>query len=214
MDMPSIASFALPIVIGVIANVVADLVLATRYRNSFALNSSTQTIKRAVRWVAAIAGLCVTQTYGLAPEQIILVGLLTVTAATDFEHLRLPPSWFLYAATIAGVVIAYVAHGLIGLHHAILAQAIWFALMTLSVMLLRRTAGGDIKVVMQYGSACSSLPVSILGMLIASSVMFPISLIYWLKFRRSIPRTPLAPLTWLGAIIALILERIYAIPLF
>ena len=209
--MTSIASFAAPIVIGLLSNVAADLILAWRYRSSFSLDSATRKRVRMLRWVIAIAGLCLGHVFGLAPLQLVVLSLLSVTAGTDFEHLRLPPGAFLYAATVAGVCAAYWLYGLPGLQHALLAQAVWFALMTLSVMLLRRTAGGDIKVMMQYGAACGSLSISLIGMLLASAIMIPISLIYWLHHRRPIPRTPLAPLVWLGALAGLILEKLYVI---
>jgi hypothetical protein len=210
--MPSIASFVLPVIAGLLANLAVDLILARRYRSSFALDTPARKTVRILRWIIAIFGLCLAHAVGLASLQILVIGLLTVTAGTDVEHLRLPPSPFIYAATLAGVLTAYWVNGVAGLQHAIVAQAVWFALMTLSVMLLRRTAGGDIKVVMQYGAACGSLSISFIGMLLASSVMIPFSLIYWLRHHRPIPRTPLAPLVWLGALAGLILEKLHVLP--
>ena len=212
--MPILTQVALTVLIGLVANLTAVFVLATRYRTSFQLGTSARKIKRGMRWVVSVAGLVIASMLGLTLLQIFVLGLLTVTAATDFEHQRLPPSWFLYTATIIGVIAATFTAGWIGLRNAVIAQAIWFALMTLTVMLLRRTAGGDIKVVMQYGAACGNLPISILGMLIASGIMLPISLGYWLIYHRSIQRTPLAPLTWIGAIIALILAKSYGTSFF
>ncbi len=188
----------IPLAIGLLANLVADAILATRYRGSFALDTPLRNLKRWLRWGISLFGLWAAHML-CGPRsiaQLALLGLLTITAATDFEHLRLPPSWFMYAATVAGVFVATQSLGVEGFVQSVGTQAIWFALMTLTVMLLRRTAGGDIKVMMQYGALCGTVANSLIGMLAASAVMIPISLVYALIHRRSIGRTPLAPLAW------------------
>jgi hypothetical protein len=211
--MLSPETLILPALVSLLANLTADRILATRYRISFTLDTTDRRVVRALRWLLTTLGLVAATLAGLSLWQLVVLGLLAVSAGTDLEHLRLPPSAYIYTATVIGVVAAFLQTGWDGAREAIVAQTVWFALMTLTVMLLRRTAGGDIKLMMQYGAACGNLPLSLIGMIIASGVMIPISLIYWLRFRRAIPRTPLAPLAWLGALVALLLENAHALPL-
>ena len=93
----------------------------------------------------------------LTTLQLILATLFAVTTAADFECKRLPWDWFLYGSVIVGMAVGYWTRGWPGFRDVVIAQAILFAAMTLTVIFLGRTAGGDIKMMMQYGAACSNV---------------------------------------------------------
>ena len=181
------------------ANLLAEVVLRFRYVKLFSPFTPAQQRRRLLRWVLCCASVIVLALFThLNTPQLILATLFSITAATDFECKRLPWDWFLYGSVIAGIGVAYGSHGWLGFRDAVIAQAILFAAMTLTVIFLRQTAGGDIKMMMQYGAACGNITLAMTGIVISGLAMLAVSLIFRLITHRPLTRVPLAPTTWIG----------------
>ena len=201
-----IERIGLALLFGVLANVFADLVLRFRYASSFRLDTQRKRGLRVSRWIACLAGLITVALFSPSTSHLILLALLSVPAATDFEHRRLPWDWFLYGSVLVGVGLAWLDHGWDGFSHALIAQAVLYGFVTMTVVVFGATAGGDIKVAMQYGSACGHLGRALNGMLMASVLMIPLSLISLLLYRRLPRHAPLASYVWVATLLVYTLE--------
>ena len=203
---PFIERLGLVLLLGVLANVFADLVLRLRYTSSFRLDTQRKRMLRLGRWIVCLVGLIAVALFSPSSSHLILLALLSVSAATDFEHRRLPWDWFLYGSVLVGIGLAWLDHGWDGFSHALIAQAVLYGFVTMTVVVFGATAGGDIKVAMQYGSACGHLGRALNGMLMASVLMIPLSLISLMLYRRLPRYAPLASYVWVAALLTYILE--------
>ena len=113
------------LLLSLLANMLADLVLRSRYASSFRLDTPRKRGLRVGRWVVCLAGLVTVTLFSPSTSHLILLALLSVPAATDFEHRRLPWDWFLYGSVLVGVGLAWLDHGWDGLSHALIAQAVF-----------------------------------------------------------------------------------------
>lgn len=215
---------------GLLANVFAELMLVYDLRRPFGSLTARGKWARAGRWAAALAGSALV---GLTrPEgangaavwgPLAVFALFTVTAATDLETTYIPPDWFVYGATLAGVGVGWWAGGWEGLKDAIVAQAVCYSAMVIAVGLFRSAAGGDIKLAMQYGTVCGSLNAVAVAFIV--EWMARVALVactFVLATRRSMEHDPPAqamakagkavaemrvahgPLAWLGVLAALL----------
>ena len=197
--------------LGLAANVFADLVIRLRYAALAKLDSRPKQIKRWIRWLVILIVMIVLALTGISFQYALPFALLSVTAATDFEQRRIPWDWFLYGSVLVGLLMAYLYAGLDGLSHAIIAQAVLYAFITFAVVVIGQTRGGDIKIAMQYGSVCANLSLALNGMLLASIiVMVPLTLISLATTRRMPKHAPLASYMWVSVLLALFLGGRYA----
>lgn len=205
---PMILVYAL---FGLAANIFADLVLKIRYTNSFQLNTIPKKLIRILRWVCVLVGMIALVFFNVPVHFALPFALLSVTAATDVEHRRLPWDWFLYGSVLVALLTSFLSGGLDTLAQAIIAQAVLYAFITFCVVILGQTMGGDIKVGMQYGSVCANLGLALNGMLLTSLLlMIPASIISLILLRKLPRRLPLAGYMWVSAFLAFILGGSYA----
>jgi hypothetical protein len=201
-----ISRIGLAVSLALAANGWAEVVLRLRYTKLFVPFTDAQRQRRVWRWVLCFVSLMALAVFtALSIPQLTLAALFAVTAATDFECKRLPWDWFLYGSVIAGIGVGFVERGWLGFRDAVIAQAILFAAMTLTVIFLRQTAGGDIKLMMQYSAACGHVTTAMLGIVVSGLAMLLISLTYRLITRRTLTKVPLAPATWVGLVGAFLL---------
>ncbi|NJM39254.1 MAG: hypothetical protein HC853_00070 [Anaerolineae bacterium] len=178
-------SVGIYLLLGFLANFVADLVLRWRYGPLSKLDSRTKRFKRIGRWIAVVLVMLGLALTNVSLRYAIPIALLSVTAATDFELRRLPWDWFMYGSVVVGLLVAYLFGGTEDLSQAIIAQAVLYAFITFAVVVIGQTRGGDIKVAMQYGAACANLGMALNGMLLASViVMVPIAIVSLIATRR------------------------------
>lgn len=184
-------------------SVIINLTLAYYYRHDPILKSAPRWVKIPT-WLRYLAvGGLLTGLAGVNPNitnipRLILFALLTLPAITDLETRYLPPDTYTYSAVLVSLAThAYLA-GFDGFTAALLAEILCFVVATLSVVMLRATDPGDIKVMMQFGAASGSLDVVVTALLCQSLLLLIGALGYWL-YRRRWPRSlPLASLLWAG----------------
>ena len=111
-----------------------------------------------VRWVAVFGGLLVLAFLHLPFMQLVFVGLFAVSAGTDFETTYLPPDWYVYGCTALNIGVAYLS-GVEAFRAVVVTQALCFGL-AVFLAYLGAWAGGDVKLLMQYGAAAGSLPIA------------------------------------------------------
>jgi hypothetical protein len=143
------------------------------------------------------------------------LALFSVTAATDFETHRIPPDWFTYGAVILLSALGFVPGGLLGFRDVVVAQALCFVAMVLSVVLAHAASPGDIKVLMQYGASCGSLPAVVVGLIAETALRLGIVTCLVMQVLRMKDnrrgalsrglhvRLPHAPVAWFGVLVAL-----------
>lgn len=158
------------ICLAVIANVGADLFLLADHHLSYRSLPAKAKRLRLARWVLCVAGLLVAGLVNHSPFVLINLALFTITAATDLETKRIPPDWFTYGCVVLACAFGYVTGGVPGLRDVVAAQAICFAIMVTAVLFARAASGGDVKVLMQYGASCGSLPYVIIGIFVETAV--------------------------------------------
>jgi len=149
-----------------------------------------------------VAGLMILFAYldptTITIPRLILFALFTLPALTDFETRYLPPDTYTYSAVLSSLALQTCVNGIDGLTQALLAETLCFVLATLSVITLRATDPGDIKVMMQFGAACGTLNTVFWALLSQSLLLLVLALGYWLFRRRWLRALPLATLLWAG----------------
>jgi prepilin signal peptidase PulO-like enzyme (type II secretory pathway) len=205
---------------GLSANIAAELLLVIDLKHPLASLDPTHRRMRVVRWLACMAGSLLIGFINPSPAKLILFALFSVSAATDFETSLLPPDWFIYGATLAGLAAGFITGGLPGLRDTVVAQAVCFAFMVLAVLLANAADSGDIKLLMQYGAACGSLYGVGIGIASEFAVRFGILVVAFLGLwfvRRSGTaafrdlsqlRTPHGPIAWIGLALAIVSSQI------
>lgn len=214
--MPAMGLLALGLSVG--ANGIAELLLVVEMRLPFrTLNRHGQRL-RVMRWIACAVGFGLVSFFNPSVFALIALAFFSVTAATDFETHRIPPDWFTYGAVIVLSALAFVAGGLPGFRDVVVAQALCFVIMVLAVVLVRAASPGDIKVLMQYGASCGSLPAVMVGLLAETGLRLGIvaclvtQALRMQEDRRGAlsrglhVRLPHAPVAWIGVLVALMAQ--------
>lgn len=214
--MPAIGLLTLGL--SIVANGIAELLLAVEMRLPFRTLDRRRQRWRVMRWIACAAGFVLVSFFNPSVIALIALALFSVTAATDFETHRIPPDWFTYGAVVVLSALGFVAGGLPGFRDVIVAQALCFVITVFAVVLARAASSGDIKVLMQYGASCGSLPAVMVG-LFAETVL-RLGLVLWIvtqamwvrEDRRGALacglhiRLPHAPVAWFGLLAALMVQ--------
>jgi hypothetical protein len=148
--------------IGLAANLLAEAFIRQNLQAPIVQHMSIA--RSRVRWAVVPAGLCLCAWSGLSTPGIVFVALFAVTAAVDFETSYLPPDWYLYGCTAANIAIAWFA-GPDVFRGVVVTQAICFALAVV-LAYAGAWAGGDVKLMMQYGASAGALATAGIAMLI------------------------------------------------
>lgn len=204
-------TFVVALVLGLAAGATADWLLASDPLMRAAIDHDGHRalhVRRLVRCLAAIVALLVLAFAGWPVPRLVAAGLMTVTAATDFECRILPPDAFVYGAAAAGCAATLAAGGAPGLVDAVATQAVCFALTTLSVLLFRATDPGDIKAMMQFGAACGSMPSLAQAVLAQAAVSAVAVLALRVRTGRWPARLPLATLAWAGLVASGVVDSV------
>lgn len=222
MDMPLttnpsvlIVGFA-AVLCGLLANICAELFLALDMKLAFARLDPCGRRLRIMRWIICLAGFGFVSLFDPSPIALLALVLFSITAATDLETRRIPPDWFTYGSVVALCLAAFFSGGLLALRDVVVAQALCFVAMVLAIVLARAASAGDVKVLMQYGAACGSLPAVMLGLIAETALrlaLFAGIVVRALGVhgdRRAAltrglrVRLPHAPVAWVGVVAALV----------
>lgn len=201
--------------LGIVANGLAEVLLAFEMRLPFRLLDRSRRRLRVLRWAICIMGFGFLGIVNPSSVALIALALFSVTAATDFETHRIPPDWFTYGSVLVLCGLGFAVGGLSGFRDVVVAQAVCFAAMVLAVVLARAASPGDIKVLMQYGASCGSLPAVMVGFIVET--VLRLGLVVCLVARalgvqgdrrgalaRGLHiRLPHAPVAWFGVLAAL-----------
>lgn len=173
---------------------------------------------RVMRWLLCVLGLVWLAWWQSSFTSLLLFGLFSVTAATDFETHYLPPDAYLYFCVVVSLSVAFLTRGPMGLRDAVVAEACAFVVVTFAA-LFGALDSGDIKVAMQLGAACGSLSlanIAVVAMIAVSAIILALALAWsWLQ-QRSVSqalrglahlRVPQAAVCWVGLLAA------YALPI-
>jgi hypothetical protein len=211
-----VPSILLSLSLGLISNLVAELFLTLDLGQPFSSLSPSRRRLRITRWVISWLGLILVSATGLSPVRLLLVALFGISASTDLETRYLPPDWFIYGATFAGCLGGYALGGVSGLRDAVVAQAVCFTVMVFGILLAGVADSGDIKLLMQYGTACGALPVVAVGTTIEFAVRLAILVTMvvatavvrrqpWREAFRRVAglKHPHGPVAWVGLLAAL-----------
>jgi hypothetical protein len=205
----------LSLAIGIGANGIAEVLLALEMQLPFHSLDRSRRRLRMLRWAICVLGFGLLGLVNPSVVALIALALFSVTAATDFETRRIPPDWFTYGSVVVLCGLGFAVGGLSGFRDVVVAQALCFAVMVLAVVLARAASPGDIKVLMQYGAACGSLPAVIVGLI--AETLLRLGLVACLVaqalgvqgdrrgtlMRGLHIRLPHAPVAWFGVLAAL-----------
>jgi hypothetical protein len=201
--------------VGIGSNGIAEALLAFEMRLPFRSLDRSQRRLRVLRWVICITGFGLLGFFNPSVVALIALASFSVTAATDFETRRIPPDWFTYGSVLVLCGLGFAVGGLSGFRDVVVAQALCFVAMVLAVVLARAASPGDIKVLMQYGASCGSLPVVMVGFI--AETLLRLGLVACMVARalgvqedrrgalaRGLHmRLPHAPVAWFGVLAAL-----------
>ncbi len=216
LPLPWLPVFALGLSLS--ANVGAEVLLGMEMRRPYRSLNLRRRMLRLARWVACSLGFLLLACFNASAIVLIAFALFSVTASTDLETQRIPPDGFIYGAVSILIALAFITGGLTSLRDIVVAQAMCFVVMVLAVAFARAASPGDIKVLMQYGATCGSLPV-VIGGLLAETVL-RLGLLVCIIGRamrmkddrrgaitRGLHvRLPHAPVAWVGVLAALIAQ--------
>ena len=209
--------------LGTAANVVAELFLAIDLHHPYRLLSVPAKRLRWARWLLCPSGLFLAGLFNQSPFALTNLALFTVTAATDLETKCIPPDWFTYGCVVLAGVLGLVANGVVGLRDVVVAQAICFAIMVTAVIFAHAAAGGDVKVLMQYGASCGTLSLDVVGIAVETAVRVVIitfasiwAIAHGRHWHRTVHnvlhmRLPHAPVAWLGVLSAIVVAGIVGV---
>ena len=209
-------SLGIAVGLGMLANLLTEYFLSDDLQLPFFRLESAGQRFRIVRWGIVLVGMLGLGLAQISLSGLLIMALLTVTAATDLETKFLPPDRFVYGSTVFGVLSAWFTHGSMGLRDAVIAQGFCFAVVTLGVALFNVCDSGDIKLAMQFGAACGSLALiaqAAFWTWIAACLLFAFQLgRYRLQnswrsaFKQAAQyRPPEGPLLWCGLMVAVAL---------
>ena len=211
-------SLVVAVGIALLTNMLAEYFLSDDLEQPYARLDPVRQRFRILRWVGVLVGMLLLGAIQIHWSTMLVIALLTVTASTDFETKFLPPDHFVYGSTVLGGMSACFTHGPIGLRDAVIAQAFCFAVATLGVALFNLSDSGDIKLAMQFGAACASLPMvafAAFGTWIVACVLFAIQLVRnkrqstWRRAfsQAALYRPPQGPLLWGGLMLTVVLMQ-------
>lgn len=211
-------SLAVAAGLALFANMLAEYFLSDDLEQPYTKLDPVHQRFRLLRWAGVLVGMLLLSAIRIHWSTLLVIALLTVSASTDFETKLLPPDHFVYGSTVLGVMSAWFTHEPIGLRDAVIAQAFCFAAVTLGVALFNLCDSGDIKLAMQFGAACASLPMvafAAFGTWIVACVLFATQLV-WNKRQNTwrgalsqaaLYRPPQGPLLWCGLMFAVVLIK-------
>ena len=199
------------LIIGTLANLVAELFLALDMSRPFQGLHSKEIRLRCLRWISCLLGCGVISGLGLPISVVLLFGLFSVSAATDFETSVLPPDGFIYGAVLVSMAVGWIQSGWAGFWQVALAQAACFSVIVLAVRYLGACDSGDIKLGMQFGAMCGSLPGIVIGGLVfwlVACLTIAVAAVTFVVQARSLRvmtrvlalQLPLGPLLWWGVL--------------
>lgn len=194
-----------------IANGIAEWILARDLQQPINNLSRPRQTLRLARWVVSSLFICWIASVSSSLLYFIPFALFTTSAATDLETKYLPPDAFTYGSVVIGLAVCFSTGGWVGLRHGLIAQAACFALWTLGVAFFRLCDAGDIKLAMQFGAVCGSLPNVGLALMVVWLAACTVVLIATLLGLRDKPprqaiqqaatlRPPQGPLLWCGVV--------------
>ncbi len=208
-------SLLLSLVLALAVNIIAEWLLAVDTDHPWQRLTPKQRTLRILRWLMLSVGLLALAAMHVSVHHTLAFALFSVTAATDFETRLLPPDRYTYGCVIVGIALASVS-GTLGFRDAVVAEAICFAVVTLSVAFFDGIDSGDIKMAMQFGAACGSLSVvgiSVLMMAVVAALI-PASIFILRCLQRQPLRlaaaevahlsAPLAAIAWVGLLAAFV----------
>lgn len=200
----------LSVMLGLLSNVMAELFLAFELKRPFTVLDRVHKRIRLIRWLICMIGFLLIGLFHPSPLRLSLLALFSVSAATDFETTYLPPDWFVYGSTMAGLLVGYMTGNVIGLRDAVVAQAVCFAMLVFAVLLANAADSGDVKLLMQYGTACGSLVAVGIGVTVEFVVRVGLLIAVFaatLVAKQNVPfafsraveiRAPHGPIAWIG----------------
>lgn len=148
----------------------------------------------------------------VAPDRLLALAWMTVTASTDLECRILPPAWFIDGSVVASVLLAGFVRGLDAGLDAAIAQGLCFSVgVFIALWGYGRAAAmdpGDIRTLMQMGAVAGSFA----GILCAVTGIAIIGLaivLIGLALRRRVHTVPLATLAWCGLVMMPIMLALF-----
>jgi hypothetical protein len=195
---------------GLWSNTISELLLSIDLKQPLGYLDPTHRRRRIVRWVVCVVGFLLVGLFHPSVPRLLLLEMFSVSASTDFETSFLPPDWFVYGSTLAGLAVGFFDGGVAGLRDAVVAQAVCFAMMVFAVLLANAADSGDIKLLMQYGAACGSLSAVGIGIAVefVARVGILVVVFFWLYLRcrntrlafstSAKTRMPHGPIAWIG----------------
>lgn len=154
---------AIGLIVGLAVNVTATMFLCVDRQPPSALGVTL------VRWLGNFGAFVTLAFATRSVWSVITLVPLAVSSATDLESRRVPPDAFTYGSAVMLLAAALVFGGPEAFRDMAVAQVIAFAtgifLATFGVM-----AGGDVKLLMQWGCACGALPVLFASFLVQTGL--------------------------------------------
>lgn len=210
----SVPNLILAVCLAALANLSVDRLISQDEVAGLVRGRSHRSVRVWAIWLGLLA-MGLTQ----LPASSLAVALFCVSAGMDLETRRVPPDWYVYGSTLAGIGAAAWPYGGAGLVSAMSTQAICYGLTVLGVRYFGMVSGGDIKLAMQFGAACvtfQTLSVAALVMALAMALALVASFSSRVLRTQSVTvaaaqtatlRLALGPFMWLGLIGALIVEH-------
>jgi hypothetical protein len=198
-------SVLLGVGLGLAANGLTDgfLSLDPLLRRPFATLTRPQRTVRYLRWIISTLALAMCGWMNVAPDRLLALGLMTVTASTDLECRLLPAACFIDTSVVACVLLAGLARGLDAGLDAVIAQGLCFSVGVFIALWGHGRAAtmdpGDIRTLMQMGAVAGSFAgilLAVTGITIVGLVIVLIGL----ALRRHVHAMPLATLAWCGLV--------------
>ena len=210
----SMISWMALLTLALAANLLADgFIRLDRSHGTVAFVPAKRRDIRVLRWCVCTGGLVALAVWGLSLHTLFVMTLFSVSAAIDFKTHLIPPDTYVFGCVLLNLLLVGVVDGLPPFRDAVVAQAFCFAIVTLGVAFFNLCESGDIKLAMQFGAACGSLPMVALsaagiwlvalGLVLATFVFslrrLPVR--HALRIAMSL-RPPQGPLMWCGLLIA------------
>jgi len=172
-------TLALNIVCGLLSNSLAEVLLKFELKKLFKLLDHMHQLMRLIRWLVCLIGFILLGLFRPSQFKLLLLGLFSVSAASDFETSFLPPNWYVYGSTAVGLAVGFMA----GLRDAVVAQALCFAMMVFAVLFANAADSGDIKLLIQYGATAGSLGAVGIGIAVVFVVRIGMLIAKWIHYR-------------------------------
>jgi hypothetical protein len=148
----------------------------------------------------------------VAPDRLLALALMTVTASTDLECRLLPPAWFIDASVVASVLLAGFARSFDAGLDAAITQGMCFSVGVFIALWGHGRAAamdpGDIRTLMQMGAVAGSFA-GILFAVTGIAIVGSLVVLIGLALRRRVHTVPLATLAWCGLVMMPIMLALF-----